>query len=209
VRIKICGITRHEDAERALLLGADAIGCIFFRESARSVSVEQAREISRAVNGLGMLVGLFVNPTKGQVEEALAALPIHCLQFHGAETPEFCAQFNRPYIKAIPMTEETDLSTVDALYRDASGLLLDSVHNGQFGGSGTPFDWDRVVPNLRHRVLLAGGLSPDNVARAVRQVQPSAIDVSSGVESQRGIKDKEKMRAFIVNARLAAQDLAL
>jgi phosphoribosylanthranilate isomerase len=107
------------------------------------------------------------------------------------------------------MTEETDLSTVDALYRDASGLLLDSVHNGQFGGSGAPFDWDRVVPNLRHRVVLAGGLSPDNVARAVRQVQPSAIDVSSGVESQRGIKDKEKMRAFIVNARQAGQDLAL
>ena len=209
MRIKICGITRREDAEDALRLGADAVGCVFFDGSPRGVSLSEAREISRAVRGLGMLVGLFVNPTKTQVEEALAAVPIHCLQFHGAETPEFCAQFSRPYIKAVPMTQETDLMNADARYEDAIALLLDSVHEGQFGGSGASFDWEKADLRLRHRVVLAGGLTPDNVARAIELVKPIAVDVSSGVESQRGIKDIEKLRAFISNARQAAQDLAL
>ena len=209
MRIKICGITRREDAEDALRLGADAVGCVFFDGSPRGVSLSQAREISRAVRGLGMLVGLFVNPTKTEVEEALAAVPMHCLQFHGAETPEFCAQFSRPYIKAVPMTQETDLMNADARYEDANALLLDSVHDGQFGGSGASFDWEKTDLRLRHRVVLAGGLTPDNVARAIERVKPIAVDVSSGVESQRGIKDIEKLRAFISNARQAAQDLAL
>ena len=206
MRIKICGITRREDAEQALLLGADAVGCVFFYGSPRSVSLSEARNICSSVSGFGMFVGLFVNPTKVQVEEALAAVPIHCLQFHGSETPEFCAQFNRPYIKAVPMTKDTDLTAVDARYRDATALLLDSVHNGQFGGSGEAFDWAAVDPTLRHRVVLAGGLTPANVAHAVRQVRPIAIDVSSGVESRKGIKDSEKMRAFILNARQAAEE---
>ena len=120
MRIKICGITRRKDAEDALRLGANAIGCVFFDGSPRGVSLSQAGEISRVVRGLGMLVGLFVNPTKTQVEEVLAAVPVHCLQFHGAETPEFCAQFSRPYIKAVPMTKETDLMDADARYEDAS-----------------------------------------------------------------------------------------
>ena len=209
MHIKICGITRREDAEDALRLGADAVGCVFFDGSPRGVSLSQAREISRAVRGLGMLVGLFVNPTKTEVEEALAAVPMHCLQFHGAETPEFCAQFSRPYIKAVPMTQETDLMNADARYEDANALLLDSVHDGQFGGSGASFDWEKADLRLRHRVVLAGGLTPDNVARAIERVKPIAVDVSSGVESQRGIKDIEKLRAFISNARQAAQDLAL
>ena len=209
MRIKICGITRREDAEDALRLGADAVGCVFFDGSPRGVSLSQAREISRAVRGLGMLVGLFVNPTKTEVEEALAAVPMHCLQFHGAETPEFCAQFSRPYIKAVPMTQETDLMNADARYEDANALLLDGVHDGQFGGSGASFDWEKADLRLRHRVVLAGGLTPDNVARAIERVKPIAVDVSSGVESQRGIKDIEKLRAFISNARQAAQDLAL
>ena len=209
MRIKICGITRRKDAEDALRLGANAIGCVFFDGSPRGVSLSQAGEISRVVHGLGMLVGLFVNPTKTQVEEVLAAVPIHCLQFHGAETPEFCAQFSRPYIKAVPMTRETDLMDADARYEDANALLLDSVHEGQFGGSGASFDWERADLRLRHRVVLAGGLTPDNVARAIEVVKPIAVDVSSGVESQRGIKDIEKMRAFISNARQAAKDLAL
>ena len=209
VRIKICGITRREDAELAFFSGADAVGCVFFGGSPRRVSLDQARDISRAVSGLGMFVGLFVNPTKDEVDEALAAIPMHLLQFHGAETPEFCAQFNRPYIKAVPMTEETDLALSDERYRDANALLLDSVHQGQFGGSGAAFDWGSVDPKFRHRIVLAGGLTPDNVARAIHQVRPSAIDVSSGVESQKGIKDSEKLRAFILSARQAAKDLAL
>jgi len=130
------------------------------------------------------------------------------LQFHGSEPPEFCAQFNRPYIKAVPMTRGADLAATNARYTDARGLLLDSVHNGQFGGSGESFDWAAVDRKLRHRVVLAGGLTPDNVARAVRQVQPIAIDVSSGVESSKGIKDSEKMRAFILNARQALKEIA-
>ena len=209
MRIKICGITRREDAEDALRLGADAVGCVFVDGSPRGVSLSQAREISRAVRGLGMLVGLFVNPTKTEVEEALAAVPMHCLQFHGAETPEFCAQFSRPYIKAVPMTQETDLMNADARYEDANALLLDSVHDGQFGGSGASFDWEKADLRLRHRVVLAGGLTPDNVARAIERVKPIAVDGSRGVGSQRGIKDIEKLRAFISNARQAAQDLAL
>jgi phosphoribosylanthranilate isomerase len=155
-----------------------------------------------------MFVGLFVDPTKEQVEEALESVAIHCLQFHGSESPEFCAQFNRPYIKAVPMTRGADLAATNARYADARGLLLDSVHSGQFGGSGESFDWTAVDSKLRHRVVLAGGLTPDNVARAVRQVQPIAIDVSSGVESSKGIKDSEKLRAFILNARQAAKEIA-
>jgi len=208
VRIKVCGITRRKDAEEALALGADAIGCVFFPGSARAVSLSQARDIGDGVRGFGMFVGLFVDPTKEQVEEALASVAIHCLQFHGSEPPEFCAQFNRPYIKAVPMTRGADLAATNARYTDARGLLLDSVHNGQFGGSGESFDWAAVDRKLRHRVVLAGGLTPDNVARAVRQVQPIAIDVSSGVESSKGIKDSEKMRAFILNARQALKEIA-
>jgi len=208
VRIKVCGITRRKDAEEALALGADAIGCVFFPGSARAVSLSQARDIGDSVRGFGMFVGLFVDPTKEQVEEALASVAIHCLQFHGSEPPEFCAQFNRPYIKAVPMTRGADLAATNARYTDARGLLLDSVHNGQFGGSGESFDWAAVDRKLRHRVVLAGGLTPDNVARAVRQVQPIAIDVSSGVESSKGIKDSEKMRAFILNARQALKEIA-
>ena len=208
MRIKVCGITRRKDAEEALALGADAIGCVFFPGSARAVSLSQARDIGDGVRGFGMFVGLFVDPTKEQVEEALASVAIHCLQFHGSEPPEFCAQFNRPYIKAVPMTRGADLAATNARYADARGLLLDSVHNGQFGGSGESFDWAAVDRKLRHRVVLAGGLTPDNVARAVRQVQPIAIDVSSGVESSKGIKDSEKMRAFILNARQALKEIA-
>ena len=208
MRIKVCGITRRKDAEEALALGADAIGCVFFPGSARAVSLSQARDIGDGVRGFGMFVGLFVDPTKEQVEEALASVAIHCLQFHGSEPPEFCAQFNRPYIKAVPMTRGADLAATNARYTDARGLLLDSVHNGQFGGSGESFDWAAVDRKLRHRVVLAGGLTPDNVARAVRQVQPIAIDVSSGVESSKGIKDSEKLRAFILNARQAAKEIA-
>jgi phosphoribosylanthranilate isomerase len=208
VRIKICGITRRKDAEEALALGADAIGCVFFPGSSRAVSLSQARDIGDGVRGFGMFVGLFVDPTKEQVEEALESVAIHCLQFHGSESPEFCAQFNRPYIKAVPMTRGADLAATNARYADARGLLLDSVHSGQFGGSGESFDWTAVDSKLRHRVVLAGGLTPDNVARAVRQVQPIAIDVSSGVESSKGIKDSEKLRAFILNARQAAKEIA-
>lgn len=113
MRIKICGITRRVDAEQAIALGADAVGCVFYQGSARAVTIEQARDVARGVSGLGMLVGLFVNPSREEVEQVLASVPLHCLQFHGAETPDFCRQFARPFIKAIPMRQGLDLVAID------------------------------------------------------------------------------------------------
>lgn len=206
MRIKICGITRRVDAERALALGADAVGCVFYSASARSVTIEQARDVARGVSGLGMLVGLFVNPSREEVEEVLASVPLHCLQFHGAETPDFCRHFVRPFIKAIPMRPDLDLISVDKAYDGASALLLDSDGNGQFGGSGESFDWSWVDQRISQRVILAGGLTADSVAAGIRSVRPAAVDVSSGVESAKGIKDADKMRAFIESARAALED---
>jgi phosphoribosylanthranilate isomerase len=209
VRIKICGITRRDDAELALSLGADAVGCVFYSGSSRGITVQQAVEVSLGISGLGMLVGLFVNPSKREVEEVLASVPLHCLQFHGTESPAFCRQFQRPYIKAVPMSQGIDLNKVDGDFAGASALLLDSARGGQFGGSGESFDWDWVGPGMGHRVILAGGLAADNVASAIKRVRPAAVDVSSGVESAKGIKDAEKMRTFIQSARVAAQGLGL
>ena len=206
MRIKICGITRRVDAEQALALGADAVGCVFYPGSARAVTIEQARDVARGVSGLGMLVGLFVNPSREEVEQVLASVPLHCLQFHGAETPEFCRQFARPFIKAIPMRQGLDLVAIDEAFDGASALLLDSDGSGQFGGSGEAFDWSWVDQGISHRVIWAGGLTADNVAAGIESVRPAAVDVSSGVESAKGIKDPDKMRAFIESARAALED---
>jgi len=203
MQIKICGVTRHDDAAVALSEGANAIGCVFYPGSPRSVTVKQAREISFAVTGLGLMVGLFVNASEQQIEEALTSVPLHMLQFHGTESPAFCEQFGRPYIKAIAMSEGVDLLKENDRFHSASALLLDSPHEGQFGGSGTTFDWSRVLPEVRDRIVLAGGLSAENVAAAVAQVKPVAVDVSSGVERMKGIKDRAKIRAFINAARAA------
>ena len=209
VRIKICGITRRDDAECALAMGADAIGCVFYPGSRRAVSLDVAADISRGVSGLGMMVGLFVNQSAEDVQSVLDRVPLHTLQFHGAESEAFCRQFNRPYIKAIPMSGDINLADEHLAYASATALLLDSVHAGQFGGSGQCFDWRWVEPGLSRRVILAGGLSSTNVAAAIAQVQPAAVDVSSGVEKEVGIKDEAKMKAFIEAARSAALDIAL
>ena len=136
MRIKICGITRRDDAERALAMGADAIGCVFYPGSRRAVSLDVAADISRGVSGLGMMVGLFVNQSAEDVQSVLDRVPLHTLQFHGAESEAFCRQFNRPYIKAIPMSGDINLADEHLAYASATALLLDSVHAGQFGGSG-------------------------------------------------------------------------
>ena len=204
MRIKVCGITRRDDAANALAAGADAVGCVFYEGSPRAVSIDQALEIQRAVHGLGLVVGLFVNATEHQVEEVLGSVPLHMLQFHGDESPAFCAQFGRPYLKAIAMRDGVDLRRENDRFHSAAALLLDSAHQGQFGGTGATFDWGQVVPEVRGRIVLAGGLNPDNVAAAIAQVAPVAVDVSSGVELSKGIKDPAKMRAFVSAARSVA-----
>ena len=207
MRVKICGITREEDAAWALSLGADALGVVFYPSSPRSVTFEQAQAIRGAVSGLGMMVGLFVDPSAEEVEAVLDAVPLNLLQFHGKETPAFCSQFGRPYLKAIAMSADVNLVREAERFHTASALLLDSSHEGQFGGTGSSFDWDWVDRALADRVVLAGGLHPDNVAEAVRQVRPAAVDVSSGVELAKGIKDPDSMRAFIEAAKLAGSEL--
>lgn len=197
MRIKICGITRPGDAEQALALGADTVGCVFHAESVRHVTAEVAQDIQIAVGNAGTLVGLFVDPTVDQVQAVLDRIDLDVLQFHGQESPAFCEQFQRPYLKAVAMSADVDLSAVNKAYESARGLLLDSAHEGQFGGTGQRFDWDWIDTGLANRLMLAGGLSADNVGGAIRQVRPAAVDVSSGVERDKGIKDSGRMRAFI------------
>ena len=197
MRIKICGITRPGDAKQALALGADTVGCVFHAESARHVTAEIAQDIQIAVGNAGTLVGLFVDPTVDQVQAVLDRIDLDVLQFHGQESPAFCEQFQRPYLKAVAMSADLDLSAVNKAYESARGLLLDSAHGGQFGGTGQRFDWDWIDAGLENRLMLAGGLSADNVGEAIRQVRPAAVDVSSGVERDKGIKDSDRMRAFI------------
>lgn len=203
MRIKICGITRPVDAEQALGLGADAVGCVFHPASVRAVNIRVARDISSAAAGSGILVGLFVDPTAEQVQAVLESVPLDVLQFHGTETPEFCDQFARPYIKAVAMTADADLTAMSERYASAQALLLDSAHEGQFGGTGTRFDWSWADRAVSKRTILAGGLNPDNVTAAIEQVGPAAVDVSSGVEKEKGLKDLAKMRAFIEAAKWA------
>ena len=197
MRIKICGITRPGDAEQALALGADTVGCVFHAASARHVTAEIAQDIQVAVGDAGTLVGLFVDPTVDEVQAVLDRVDLDVLQFHGQESPAFCEQFQRPYLKAVAMSADVDLSAVNKAYEAARGLLLDSAHEGQFGGTGQRFDWDWIDAGLENRLMLAGGLNADNVGEAIRLVRPAAVDVSSGVERDKGIKDIDRMRAFI------------
>ena len=197
MRIKICGITRPGDAEQALALGADTVGCVFHAASARHVTAEIAQDIQVAVGDAGTLVGLFVDPTVDEVQAVLDRVDLDVLQFHGQESPAFCEQFQRPYLKAVAMSADVDLSAVNKAYETARGLLLDSAHQGQFGGTGQRFDWDWIDAGLEKRLMLAGGLNADNVSEAIRRVRPAAVDVSSGVERDKGIKDSDRMRAFI------------
>lgn len=196
-RIKICGITRPEDAQAAVRLGADAIGLVFYSASPRAVTIEQAQAIVAALPPFVTTVGLFVDAPLEQVSTTLQGVPLGLLQFHGHETPDDCAAFGRPYIKAVRMRPEVDLAAEALRYSTAQGLLLDTYQPGTPGGTGTAFDWGRVPAGLAKPVILAGGLTPQNVATAVRSVRPYAVDVSGGVEQAKGIKDAEKIAAFI------------
>ena len=196
-RIKICGITRVEDALAAAHSGADALGLVFYDKSPRYVTPKQAAQLAAAIPPFVTLVGLFVNPSAEDVQEILKKVPLDVLQFHGEEEPKFCAQFNRPYLKAVRVKYGVDLVQYAARYKDAQGLLLDAFVEGTHGGTGVSFDWTLIPQNLPLPVVLSGGLDVNNVADAIKQVRPWAVDVSSGVEAAKGIKDAAKIAAFI------------
>lgn len=196
-RIKICGFTRVEDARAAGRLGVDAIGLVFYSQSPRNVSIARAIEITRALPAFVSVVGLFVDAEPDWIRDVLAEVNIDCLQFHGNEAPEDCRLYAKPYIKAVRMRADTDLDEIQSQYADAAGLLLDAYHPGVPGGTGNGFNWELIGGNRSLPLILAGGLSPENAALAVQQVRPYALDVSSGVEAGKGIKDAEKMAAFI------------
>ena len=202
-RIKICGITRIEDGVAAAEAGADAIGLVFVPKSPRFVSISRARAITDALPPFVTVVGLFVDAVPDRVRDALNEVRIDLLQFHGREEPGDCRGFQRPYIKAIAMGEQVDVGAEAARFADAAGLLLDAYVSDVAGGSGQVFDWNRIPHDLNRPIIVAGGLTPRNVADVVRLVHPYAVDVSTGVEMSKGIKDPGKIRAFIEAVRNA------
>jgi phosphoribosylanthranilate isomerase len=201
VRVKICGITRVEDALAAVRLGADAIGIVFWRQSARYITPSKACEIIAALPAFVTVVGVYVDPDRNWVEETLSMASLDLLQFHGNESPEFCAQFSRPYIKAVRVREGVDLLQYATRYAGARGLLLDTYIEGEPGGTGHAFDWSLIPSHLRLPLILSGGLHTGNISEAIQQADPWAVDVSSGVESAKGIKDAEKIAAFMRGVR--------
>jgi phosphoribosylanthranilate isomerase len=202
-RVKICGITRVDDGLAAARLGADAVGLVFYAPSPRAVTPAQARAIVEALPPFVTTVGLFVDAEASHVREVLAAVPLQLLQFHGDETPRFCSGFDRPFLKAVRVRPGVDLLQCAQDFSGASGLLLDAHVEGLRGGTGATFDWSLIPRQLPLPVVLSGGLDPGNVEAAVRAVRPWAVDVSSGVESAKGIKDAVKIERFINGVRNA------
>jgi len=199
-RVKICGITRCEDAQLVVDAGVDAVGLVFYEKSPRFVSIEIAAEISQLIPAFVSRVALFKDAGQQMIESVLGQVEIDLIQFHGSETADYCEQFNRPYIKALGMKgAEHDVNFLLASvekYQSAKALLLDGHAPGEAGGTGESFDWASIAA-VDKPIVLAGGLTPDNVKQAIDLVHPFAVDVSSGVESSPGIKDKEKVAAFM------------
>lgn len=204
-RVKICGITREQDALEAVRCGADALGLVFYPPSPRCVTLEQAATITRRLPPFVTLVGLFVNADRETIAEAVAAARISLIQFHGNECPDYCAEHDRPWIKALRMKDGLDLEQAASDYGAAAALLLDAYRPGVPGGTGETFDWDRIPAQFAGRIILAGGLSPANISEAVRRVRPYAVDVSGGVEAAPGRKDAGKIAAFMRGVRLGEQ----
>ena len=202
VRVKICGITRAEDAVEAAALGVDAIGLVFVPGSKRALSIEQARTIGSALPPLVATVGLFLDAAADEVRRVLDAVPLNWLQFHGREDPAFCASFARPWIKALPMGSPEAVHYPE--WKQAPALMLDGHSLGAMGGSGAGFDWNAArLPDRPW--ILAGGLDPDNVGEAVRRLRPAGVDVSSGVESAPGLKSATLMQRFMTALDEAAE----
>jgi phosphoribosylanthranilate isomerase len=199
-RVKICGITSTSDAQTVCENGADAIGLVFYEKSPRNVSITNAAEICRCLPPFVSSVGLFLDASKEFVESVLADVALDLLQFHGSETVEYCDFFDRPYIKAIGMQglrNEAAFAEIADQYTNAKGFLVDSHAAGKAGGTGKTFDWKNVPQNYKKPIILAGGLNPENIADAMQQLDVYGIDLSSGVESQPGIKDPQKIKQLM------------
>jgi phosphoribosylanthranilate isomerase len=196
-RIKICGITRKEDALTAAEFGADALGFVFYEKSPRYVSIKAAAEICDSVSPFVTKVGLFVNAEESEVRRVIDNVKLDLLQFHGDELPEYCEKFNLPYIKAIRAKDKESIQYSIEAHAKAIGVLVDSYVPGIPGGTGNIFDWSLIPEKDKHKVILAGGLNSGNIAEAITAVKPYAVDVSGGVEQSKGIKDREKIIQFI------------
>ncbi|MBS0447889.1 MAG: phosphoribosylanthranilate isomerase [Proteobacteria bacterium] len=207
-RIKICGLTREADVDAAVAAGADAVGFVLYAKSPRHVDAARAAELARRLPAFVMPVGLFVNAARSAIDAALRAMPQLLLQFHGDETPEACHAWGRPYMRAARMTPEFDLLDFATRYSDAHALLLDAHVEG-YGGGGKVFDWSLVPAAVPRPVVLSGGLHAANVGQGIRQLRPWAVDVSSGVESAKGIKDAEAIRRFCAAVREADASVAV
>lgn len=197
IRTKICGLTRAEDAAAAAALGADAVGLVFYEKSRRAVTAQQAAQIAAALPPFVCAVGLFVNESADNIREVLRRVPLDVIQFHGDEDDEFCRQFSLPYLKAVRVRSAEDIQTASNRFPNARALLFDAYHPQEYGGTGQSFDWTLLREYAGKPWILAGGLTPQNVAEAVRVSGAAAVDVSGGVESAAGIKSAEKMAAFL------------
>ncbi|GGW26867.1 phosphoribosylanthranilate isomerase [Vreelandella hamiltonii] len=202
-RIKFCGFTRHEDVAQAVALGVDALGFVMWPKSARGIDPDALAALAVPVPAFVTRVGLFVNPDVALVEACLPHLDL--IQFHGDEPADFCAQFDRPWIKALRMRDDLDLHQAAQQYAAAQALLLDAYRPGVPGGTGETFDWSRIPAALQKPVILAGGLTVENIAAAVAQVAPYAVDVSGGIEAAPGQKDARRMADFVAQVGRADQ----
>ena len=196
-KIKICGFTNADNAKEAALAGIDAIGLVFYEKSPRNVDINSAREIVASLPPFVNRVGLFVNANPSFIDRVLCEVPLDTLQFHGDEGVIDCTQYQMPFIKSVRVSLDTNVSQIADDFSQASGLLLDSYNSHKYGGTGEVFDWSLACVDIELPVILAGGLNSDNVAEAIKQVRPYAVDASSGVESEPGVKDVDKIRAFI------------
>ena len=200
-KVKICGFTNSENARDAAIAGVDAIGLVFYDKSPRNVDIQRAREIVAALPPFINRVGLFVNANPSFIDEVLCEVPLDTLQFHGDEEVVDCTQYQMPFIKSLRVTSKTNLDQIAEHFSDASALLLDSYNPNSYGGTGEIFDWSLARVKINLPIILAGGLNSENVSEAISQVNPYAVDASSGVESSPGIKDIDKILAFIQSVR--------
>jgi phosphoribosylanthranilate isomerase len=201
VRVKICGITSPEQALMVQQSGADALGLVIYEKSPRYVDIDQAATIRAAINDSVLAIALLVNPSEDLVNQVIARVKPDYIQFHGDETPEFCQQFNYPFIRAVRMRDGLDIDAEVAAYNAEGGFLFDAWSDDLYGGTGHSFDWSRLPTTTDYKLILAGGLTPDNVAEAIAKTEPYMVDVSGGVEASPGVKDPIKVQAFVTQAK--------